>query len=60
MRKLKQWSDVKSPTPHNASRSGIAFPKCGSELFVRNDIVLATYPPQRRYFCGECDFIGTK
>lgn len=58
--KLKQWSDDKSPTQHKASRSGIACPKCGSELLVRNDIVLTTYPPQRQYFCRECGFIGTK
>lgn len=60
MKKLKQWADVKGSTLHNASKSGIACPKCGNELFVRNDFVLATYPPQRQYFCDVCGFVGTK
>ena len=32
-------------------------PKCGKKIYVRTDIVLASYPPKRQYEC-DCGWIG--
>lgn len=40
-------------------RTGVECPKCGDYLFERKDIVLATYPPQRMYYCEKCGWKGT-
>ena len=38
-------------------KTGIECPKCGKELYVRTDIVLASNPPQSQYEC-DCGWVG--
>ncbi len=39
--------------------NGIACPKCGSELYDTNPmVVLTSYPPQKNIHCVECDYVG--
>lgn len=33
-------------------------PKCGKKLYVRTDVILASYPPKREYKCTECGWTG--
>lgn len=40
-----------------ARQTEIECPNCGKKIFVRTDIVLATYPPKRSYFC-KCGWNG--
>lgn len=34
-------------------------PKCGDYLYQQQGIVLASYPPQRIYYCKKCGWKGT-
>ena len=39
----------------NSFKSGLACPKCGSELYYNNpDMVLTSYPPKRSVECKNC------
>lgn len=39
--------------------NGIACPKCGSELYDTNPmVVLTSYPPKKNIHCVECDYVG--
>lgn len=55
----EQFRNMTSPEPVflNKVRTNIKCPKCGKELFFRNDIVLTSYPAQYQYECV-CGFIG--
>ena len=33
-------------------------PKCGAHLFRDNMVVLSTYPPQHKYICKKCNWVG--
>ena len=57
-------SKLKSIKEHNnrftkeiACSTGIACPKCGSELMYVDQNLLLTSPPQRRVQCGKCNHI---
>lgn len=39
--------------------TGVECPKCGSELFFTDDLVLNSNPPQRRIMCDSCGYKGT-
>ena len=41
----------------NRQITDIECPKCGQKIFVRTDIVLASYPPQHQYEC-DCGWVG--
>lgn len=32
-------------------------PRCGKKIYVRTDIILASYPPQSQYEC-DCGWVG--
>jgi predicted nucleic-acid-binding Zn-ribbon protein len=39
----------------NSFKSGLACPKCGSELYYNNpNMVLTSYPPKRSVECKNC------
>ena len=57
--KWKEFVEMTTNTVYqNAKRTDIECPKCGEKIYCRTDIVLATYPPKRSYFC-ECGWTGT-
>lgn len=42
-------------------KNGIACPECGAELFDTNQFrQLASWPPQYRIHCENCDYMGTR
>ena len=41
------------------SITDIKCPICGEYIFVNNNIILASNPPQRRYICKKCGWKGT-
>lgn len=41
----------------NREITDIDCPKCGKKIYVRTDIVLTSYPPQRQYEC-DCGWVG--
>lgn len=43
----------------NREKTDVECPKCGSPLWRRTDIVLASYPPQHKYECDACGWKGT-
>lgn len=45
-------------TDWRVTQTNLECPKCGKHIFLRNDIVLTTYPPQYSYFC-ECGWAGS-
>ena len=57
-----KWEDYKNRMPQepiflDKVRTNIECPRCGKELFFRNDIVLTTYPAKYQYECV-CGFVG--
>lgn len=41
----------------DAERVDIQCPKCGKDIWVKTNVILASYPPKRSYFC-ECGWSG--
>lgn len=58
----KQALGIWGPTKLECKvKNGIACPECGAELFDTNTFQqLATWPPQYRVHCENCDFEGTR
>jgi len=57
LKSLKDHNDGKVFDAYgdNSFKSGIACPKCGSELYYNNpDMVLTSYPPKRSVECKNC------
>ena len=57
--KWDEFKNTMTPEPifQNFVKTNIECPKCGKNLFYRNDIVLTSYPAQYQYEC-ECGFVG--
>ena len=41
------------------SVTDIKCPICGEYIFVNNNIILTSNPPQRKYICKKCSWEGT-
>lgn len=41
----------------NRQPTDIECPMCGKKVYVRTDIVFASYPPQNKYEC-DCGWVG--
>ena len=57
LKSLKDHNDSKLFDAYggNSFKSGIACPKCGSEMYYNNpDMVLTSYPPKRSVECKNC------
>jgi DNA-directed RNA polymerase subunit M/transcription elongation factor TFIIS len=57
LKSLKDHNDGKVFDAYggNSFKSGIACPKCGSELYYNNpNMVLTSYPPMRSVECKNC------
>jgi DNA-directed RNA polymerase subunit M/transcription elongation factor TFIIS len=57
LKSLKDHNDIKLFDAYggNSFKSGIACPKCGSELYYNNpNMVLTSYPPKRSVECKNC------
>lgn len=35
-----------------------ACPKCGAYLFRDNTVILTSMPPQHKYICKKCEWVG--
>lgn len=58
------WETFKEEQEKNLSLMNsrpvdVACPNCGEQLYMRTDIILSSYPPQRQFECHNCDFIGS-
>lgn len=58
------WEEFEKANPKdnaffigNRQLTDIYCPKCGKKVYVRTDIVLASYPPQSQYEC-DCGWVG--
>ena len=60
-----KWEDFKKTNEkqykidsftYGERQTNIECPKCNSLLYVNDSIVLASYPPQKRYYCKNCGF----
>ena len=41
--------------------NGIICPKCGSELYDSNPMmILTSFPPKKNTHCGKCDYKGRR
>lgn len=60
-----KWKDFKEAQRQRLSKYknictvDIQCPVCNNDLYMRTDIVLCSYPPQRQYFCDKCNWQGT-
>lgn len=41
------------------SETDIECPICGKPIYVDNQFVLASNPPQKKYICLDCGWVGT-
>ena len=59
LKSIKEHNDGKIFDAYggNAFKSGLACPKCGSELMYVDHYLLLTNPPQRRVQCSKCNHI---
>jgi len=53
-KKKENKQDKKSTT-----KTGIECPQCHNELLYADNIILTSYPPQRRVFCDKCNYSNT-
>lgn len=61
-----KWNDFNSSdnflmyiaNNESEKETDVECPRCGSRIFLRTDIVLASYPPQYSYFCKDCGWVG--
>jgi DNA-directed RNA polymerase subunit RPC12/RpoP len=58
-----KWEDFKNRRQNisdsHLQLTNIECPKCNEKIFVKTDIVLASYPPQLQYICMKCGWTGT-
>lgn len=40
-------------------KTGIECPQCHNELLYADNMILTSYPPQRRVFCDKCNYSNT-
>lgn len=57
------WEEFKANTKpfisNKYQETNVSCPACGQPLYKRTDMVLTTYPPQYRYECLYCHWVGT-
>ena len=60
-----KWEDYQNnqwelyQNQENREKTDIECPKCSALLWRRTDIILTSYPPQFRYECDACGWIGS-
>ena len=59
LKSIKEHNDGKIFDAYggNAFKSGLACPKCGSELMYVDQNLLLSNPPKRRVQCSKCNHI---
>ena len=57
---METWSSYKKEQKDSGYKKiEVACPYCGAPIYKDLTVVLATYPPQYRYFCKECGWSDT-
>ncbi len=57
---LKDHNDKARMNPKRFRETGIACPKCGTELIEKSSVAILTYPAQYPVDCPKCKFHGTR
>ena len=61
---MKTWEEFKNQSTIKTIGYGqyqimdVACPKCGKPIYKDLTCVLASYPPQHRYICLDCGWVG--
>ena len=59
--KFVEWrtQEMKSTDWGRYTKVGVECPQCKNWLFRDNTAILTSNPPQHRYVCKNCDWVGT-